>query len=266
MNLSVWTGVAVAALLVSVGVVRSGGSSAIFNRHALLTVFGGTTAAMCIGFPFRQLWSAAGRLGALFLPNRVPDPEAVVAELHRLARRAQAEGGLLSLQNEPMELADGFLRRAFVVAAAAGETGETRRIMEAEIRQTRIGRQEDANVFRTMGMLAPMFGLLGTLVGMIQVLESISEPNKVGPAMALALSSAFFGIGLANFLCIPIAGQIRALAMRETLVLEMLLEGLLDVMAGKAPYLVEMHLLSYARRARKRASAAVEAERPAPEA
>jgi len=90
-----------------------------------------------------------------------------------------------------------------------------------------------------------MFGLLGTLLGMLKALTAMSDPAKLGPAMALALSSAFIGIGVANFLCIPIAGQIRLLAMRETLLLEMILEGALDIAVNRPAYQVEMRMASY---------------------
>ena len=154
-------------------------------------------------------------------------------------------------------MADGFLHRAIGVAIATGETADTRRVMEKEVKQLRIGRQEDANVFRTIGTLAPMFGILGTLLGMIQVLGTMSaDPTKVGPSMALALSSAFLGISVANFFCVPVAGHIRLAAMRETMVLELLLEGLLDIAAGKPPYLVEMHMASYSSQRRKELEAA----------
>lgn len=246
MNLAIWLGFGSAIALVTWGVQNAGASNAMINAHGLTVVLGGTMAAVLINCPFRQILSAGKNFFSLFLISRVPRVDEVVPVIVGLARKSQVEGGLLSLQEEAKDFADGFLHHAITVAIATGETSETRRIVEAEIKQKRIQRQEDANVFRTIGVLSPMFGLMGTLLGMIQVLETMSEPTKVGPAMALALSSAFFGIGVANFLCVPIAGQIRLNAMRETLVLEMILEGVLDIASGKAPYLVELHLSAYA--------------------
>lgn len=247
MNFTLWAGLAGAGLLIYWGVVQAGAAAALFNPHGLGIVLGGAAATVCINCPFRHLWSAALRFATLLLPSRTPSAEEVIAELVRLARKAQAEGGALALQDESKDFADGFLHRAILVMISAGESSETRRVLEAQIRQVRVARQEDANVFRTVGVLSPMFGLLGTLLGMIRVLETMSEPNKVGPAMAMALSSAFYGIGVANFICIPVAGLIRLQAMRETLALEMMLEGVLDLASGKAPYLVELHLASYSR-------------------
>ena len=90
-----------------------------------------------------------------------------------------------------------------------------------------------------------MFGLLGTLLGMLQVLTAMSDAAKLGPAMALALSSAFVGIVVANFFCIPVAGQIRLLAMRQTLLYDMIVEGALDIATNRPPYQVEMKMAAY---------------------
>ncbi len=258
MNWTFLAGAVLAVVLVFTSFVTSEGSRALFNVHGVIVVLGGTLIAMLISYPMLQILSTLKGAVSLFLRVRQPAAEEVVAEMSRLARRAQTEGGLLSLQGESRDFADGFLSRAITVAIATGESHATRSILEAEIRQLRIRRQEDANLLRTMGTLSPMFGLLGTLLGMIQVLETISTPAKVGPAMAMALSSAFVGIAFANIVCIPVAGQMRLRAMRETMLLEMILEGILDVAAGQPAALVELHLVGYAE------GRAPEAAAPAP--
>jgi chemotaxis protein MotA len=169
----------------------------------------------------------------------------VAVEIVRLSRLAQAQGGLLALRGESAEFAGGFLQRSIAAAAACGETDAARQILELEVRRKRIARQEDANVFRTLGTLAPMFGLMGTLLGMLKVLTNMSEPTKLGPAMALALSSAFIGIGMANLLCVPMAGQIRLLSMRETQSLEMMIEGVLAIAMNQPTYQVELRMGAY---------------------
>lgn len=245
MNWSFLLGVAGAAA----AVVYLGGSAGrnLFNAHGIVIVLGGTALSVLINAPLRQVLSAVRGVLALFGSGGLPRPQEIVERMSQLARRAQVEGGLLSLQNESRDFAAGFLVRAVNVAIAAGESKETRRLLESEIRQLRLRRQEDANILRTMGTLSPMFGLLGTLLGMIRVLEQISSPTKIGPAMALALSSAFVGIAFANLVCVPVAGQLRLRAMEETLSLEMIMEGVLDIAAGKPPSLVELHLRGYAR-------------------
>lgn len=263
MNLGVWLGLLTAAALIAWGVSSAGAGTTLVNLHGLLVVVGGTTAAALISTPFGRLASAFARAASLLMPLRQPGPDEAIAEILRLARLAQAGGGLLSIQEEGREFAGGFVRRAVTVAIATGESAQTRHILEKQIRQTRVGRQEDSNVFRTISVLAPMFGILGTLLGMIQVLGALSDPAKVGPAMAVALSSAFLGIAIANFLCIPLAGQLRLDAMRETLVFEVLVEGILEIQAGRPPYLIELHLASYS--AEQRARLEAEEARPVPQ-
>ncbi len=247
MNISLWIGLVAAAFLVRWGVARAGYLNGSADVEGIIVVLGGLASALLINCSFGQLFAAARSCAKLFLPSSLPAPEDAIVEVIRLARKAHKEGGVLSLQDDAREFAGGFLHRAIVAAIASGEVDETRRIVEAEIRQLRVSRQEEANVFRTAGTLSPMFGLLGTLLGMVKVLGSMSDPVKAGAAMAIALSSAFLGIALSNFLCIPLAGQIRLASMKETMIYELMLEGVLDIASGKAPYVVELHLSAYAR-------------------
>ncbi|MBI4425490.1 MAG: MotA/TolQ/ExbB proton channel family protein [Elusimicrobia bacterium] len=250
MNLAVWIGSALAVACAVWSLSQTGVSGAFVQGHGLAVVVGGTLAGAFLSCPLHRLGSSTVRLLALFLPSSMPAAEDVVSELARLARKSQAEGGLLSLQQESLEFAGGFLHRAVLLAIATAETAETRRVLEEEIRQMRMAVQEDANVFRAVGVLAPMFGLLGTLLGMMNVVENMSDPARVGPTMAMALSSAFVGISIATIVCIPMAGQIRAEAIRNTMVWELILEGVLGIASGKSPALIELQLMGYLRRRR----------------
>ncbi|MBI3298913.1 MAG: MotA/TolQ/ExbB proton channel family protein [Elusimicrobia bacterium] len=244
MNLSLWLGLGVGTGLLAWG-AASGEAGGFLNTHGISVVIGGTLTALLAGTPMATLVSSVRRGLGLFMADRTPTLEAAMAEVLRLAQAAQDGGGLLSIQDEARDFAEGFLHRCVRVAIACGETSDARRVLEEDIRQRRILRNEDANVYRTAGMLSPMFGILGTLIGMIQVLSKLNDPSKVGPAMALALSSAFLGIAIANILCIPLAGQIRMWAMKESLVLEVILEGVLNIALGRPPIVVEMRLASY---------------------
>lgn len=244
-NLTLWLGVLTAAAIMAWSLTQPGANRNILDAHGLVVVLGGAAAAMLISTPAAQLFSAARALLSTLGPGRLPAPKEVAVEIVRLSQRAHAEGGLLALRDEPAQFAEGFLQRAVSAAATCSETAAARQILELELRRRRVARQEDANVFRTLGTLAPMFGLMGTLLGMLKVLTNMSDPMKLGPAMALALSSAFVGIGTATFLCVPIAGQIRLLAMRETAALEMIIEGVLAIADGQPTYQVELRMNAY---------------------
>lgn len=240
-NLTLWLGLLIAGAVLAWSLFQPGAKT-IFDMHGLVIVLGGAASAMLISTPAGQLFSALRTLIWTMVPGRLPTTDDASGELLRLSRKARAEGGLLALRDESPDYAGGFLRRALNAAQSSGETAAARDIIELEIKRRRVQRTEDANVFRTLGLLAPMFGLLGTLIGMLRVLQSMTEPTKLGPAMALALSSAFIGIALANFLCVPLAGQIRLMSMRETQLLEMILEGVLEIAANRPTYLVQLRL------------------------
>jgi chemotaxis protein MotA len=234
-----------AAAILAWSLFQPGASHNIMDAHGLVVVLGGAAAAMLISTPAAQLFDAFRAMSWVLNPRKLPSPEEVAAEIIRLSRRAHAQGGLLALRGESTDFADGFLQRSIAAAAACGETAAARQILELEVRRRRIARQEEANVFRTLGTLAPMFGLMGTLLGMLKVLTNMSEPTKLGPAMALALSSAFIGIGLANLFCVPMAGQIRLLSMREGQALEMMIEGVLAIAMNQPTYQVELRMGAY---------------------
>jgi chemotaxis protein MotA len=244
-NISLWAGLFSSGAVLAWILTRPGAARNIYDPHGLLIVFGGLASAMLINTSLAQIRGALRAVAWVLFPSSLPSPAEAAAELARLSRRARAEGGLLALRGEGEGFAGGFLKYALETAAACGETNGSREILDIAIRRKRIQRQEDANVLRTMATLAPMFGLLGTLVGMLQVLNSMSEPTRLGPAMALALSSAFIGIGLANFICVPLAGHIRSQAMRETMILEMIVEGVLEISISRPTFQVELRLAAY---------------------
>lgn len=262
-NISLWIGLFSSGGVLAWILMRPGAARNIVDPHGLLIVFGGLASAMLINTSLPQILGALRTVAWVMFPANLPSPAEASAELGRLSRRARTEGGILALRGEGGDFANGFLKYALETVSACGETNGSREILDIAIRRKRIQRQEDANVLRTMATLAPMFGLLGTLVGMLQVLNSMSEPTRLGPAMALALSSAFIGIGMANFICVPLAGHIRSLSMRETMILEMIVEGMLDIMTNRPTFQVELRLAAY-QDLKMAAAADAEAAREAP--
>lgn len=244
-NISLWLGIISTASVIAWILNAPGTGRNIFDPHGLVIVFGGLGASMLVNTTFAQIYGAIRTVFWVLFPGNRATPASAVAEIGRLSRRARAEGGILALRGQGGTFADGFLKYALDTVSACGETNSAREILDIAIRRKRIQRTEDANVLRTMATLAPMFGLLGTLVGMLQVLTSMSDPTRLGPAMALALSSAFIGISVANFFCVPLAGHIRAASMDETLVLEMIVEGILEVSINKPTFQVELRMAAY---------------------
>lgn len=245
MDIMTLTGFIAGAFILYWGIVQTGIGGIFLNLHGLVIVFGGTACATMINTSLGGIQRGFKAFVSIFFNPTIPSPAECIQNIIGLAQTAQTGGGLLALRDIDPNFAGGFLKRATTVAVMSGESREVRQILEEEIRQHRIARLETSNFFRTMGVLSPMFGLLGTLLGIIQVLRSMSEPAKVGPAMALAITSAFYGIGFSTVLCVPVANKIRQRAMQETVILELILEGVMDIMGAKLPRLIEMHLRGY---------------------
>jgi len=153
--------------------------------------------------------------------------------------------GLSALKDADPRHASGFLSRVASAALEYNDSNFVKHVIELEINQGADEMNEVANVYRTFGLLAPMFGLLGTLIGIIGVLKQVSDPDAVGPAMSVAITSAFYGILFANMVCVPISGKIRSRIWLQVKLKSMILEGVLEIMKGSIPMVVERRLQSY---------------------
>ncbi|MDD2804343.1 MAG: MotA/TolQ/ExbB proton channel family protein [Elusimicrobiales bacterium] len=245
MDIMTLIGFLLGAAVVAWGAVSSGVGDKLLNTHGIVIVLGGTLAAIFINTSYKRFLAGLKALGETFASPKIPSVEEAVRTLVGMAETAQKQGGIMALTNTDPAFAGGFLKRAVAVAMISAESRETRNILEEEIRRRRLDVQEDSNLYRTAGVLSPMFGLIGTLFGIIQTLSNISDPTAIGRSMAVAITSALFGIGFSNMFCVPVANKIRLRAMEETLVLQLILEGVIDIMSGKTPHLIEMHLRGY---------------------
>lgn len=244
MDLATITGVLLLAGISVAGVYLGQFSLALINLHGVLLVFGGTGVAMLINTPARYLIKALREIPYVFRDGGESRLETMVPALVSLGEQCRLRG-LAALKDADPALADGFLARAAAAAMEYNDTAFVRQVLEQEINMAFEEINEVANIYRTMGVMAPMFGLLGTLVGIIGVLKELSNPEGVGPAMAVAITSAFYGILYANVVCVPMAGKIRARAMLQTRMRTMILEGILEIMKGSLPIVIERRMQSF---------------------
>lgn len=235
--------VAFAAFIVY-GSVSGQFSASLVDAHAVFVVLGGTLVSMLINTPFRYLVKAVTELRFLMLNDESVDMRRAVPLLTGLAEDCRGRG-LAALKDADPLFANGFLARVSAAALEYNDYNFVKHVIEQEINQAADETNEVANVYRTLGVLSPMFGLLGTLIGIIGVLKQLSDPESVGSAMAVAISSAFFGIFLANMICVPIAGKIRARIWLQVRMKSMILDGILEIMKGSLPMVVERRLQSY---------------------
>jgi len=238
------------------------------NLHGFTIVVAGTLLATTTHCSRSELAAVARAFGSLFVAPKHKTPEELIPVLVSISRRAR-ERGMRAIENAGAEVDDGgFMTRALDIAIACGEHAAALVALEREINSVRSRHREVVNIIRTMGTLSPMFGLLGTLLGIVGVLSNLTDIAKVGPAMAVAISSAFYGIGFSNMLCLPAAGKLRSRSLAEMLAREVTMVGVLDIVyKQRAPMVLEMVLQSYLQHRREEtAQAAAGAAEPAPAA
>ena len=244
MDMGTVLGFVVTALVIGGGVYKGELSSSLINLHAVLVVMGGGLAAMLFNTPLKYMKKAVLELRYIMFVDETPNIKNVIPVMVKLAEDCRARG-LIALKDSDRRVADGFLARVSEAALEYNDTNFVKQVITQEINQYADEMNEIANVYRTFGLLSPMFGLLGTLIGIISVLKQLSDPESVGPAMAVAISSAFYGIFFANMVCVPIAGKIRSRIWTNVKLYSMILDGILEIMRGSVPMVVERRLQSF---------------------
>jgi chemotaxis protein MotA len=246
--------------LSSIGWVLQHGMAMNFflNTHAIILVWGGTLGSTLITYP----WSVLKRVPAAMLlfvfPGRRESPDSVMTRLLNVAGRAR-RSSMDSLEADAREAKDSFLANGLRMIADGLPPALVRSNLEKEIHFIRLRHNEIANVFRNMASYAPIFGLLGTLVGVVEVMMNLSDPRTMGMHMAVAMTATFYGIFGANFLFLPIAGKLQSYSEEELFLKEVMIEGILSVQRQEVPAILSRRLEAYLnRRTRTRFSSHAE--------
>lgn len=223
--------------------ILSGSHLLIFlDVPAALIVFGGVTGATLVSFPPRQMVNFFRILRKAFVTQ--PDPGTVIPYMMDLAARARREG-ILALEPLLKNVEDSFLRKGLQLTVDGLEPESIREIMQTEISYLEDRHETGAAVLQTMGTLAPALGLVGTLIGLVQMLQKMSDPTTIGPAMAVGLVATFYGVISANLLFIPLANKLRHRSKEEILLRDVMLEGILCISKGENPRILAEKMNSY---------------------
>ncbi|MBI5597342.1 MAG: MotA/TolQ/ExbB proton channel family protein [Elusimicrobia bacterium] len=239
-------GLIIGVLVFAFALSQGGATRALVNLHGLIIVVGGSSAALMVNSSGAEIMAALRAFFSLFRSPAIPAPEATIPLLTAMCRDAR-RAGLRAIQDSGQGHGDGFMARALDIALAAGDVQTAREALERELNVLRARHREVGNVFRTLAVLSPMFGLLGTLIGIIGVLRDLTEAEVLGRAMAVAVSSALYGIAIANLILVPAAGKLRSRSLDELLSKELIMVGVLDIVySQKPPALVELTLQAFA--------------------
>ncbi len=236
-------GVGITLVLLIIGCSSGGSALNFFHLNSFLLVIGGTIGATLIHFSMQDLRYAWEALRAA-LASKPYDPDGRIRYLVKMAQLVRASGPMV-LEREARGLNDQFLKKAFELAVDNQLPEEMRRMLETEMRTSHEHATSAVQVFETMGSYAPALGLIGTIMGLIQMLGALSDPATVGPAMALALLTTFYGAILASLICLPLAGKLRKRLEEEATLKALSLEGALGLNKQENAVILEQRLQSY---------------------
>ncbi len=244
MDLATMFGMVVAFGLVTVAIGMGGSFTIFYDVPSLLIVIGGTLGAGFISYPMRTMLGAL-KIAINAFVQRPQDLQDVIGTLTRLAMIARRDG-ILALEKTMDEAAiDEFIKKGVQLTVDGQETKAIRTILGTEINSTQERHRQGADLFVQLGTFAPALGLIGTLIGLVQMLQHLSDPSVIGPAMSVALLTTFYGAIMANLLFNPIAGKLRARAEEEYLFKELVLEGIIAITVGDNPRMVEQKLQAF---------------------
>lgn len=240
---SVIGGIGLSLGFIVVGVALGGGIQHFFNPASLLIVLGGTLGATLANFSRLDL-SRAWRTLQQTLLERESEPHERISYFVSLAQQVRQDG-ILVLEQAAHTAPDSFIRKGLELAADGHSAADLRRILEIESRIYTEKSGRAVQVFETMGAYAPAMGLIGTLIGLIQMLSALQNPTTVGASMAEALVTTFYGAVLANLIFLPIAGKLRNRTEEDFLIKSLTIEGIVSMINQENPLIVEQRLQSF---------------------
>jgi chemotaxis protein MotA len=220
--------------------LEGGSAGMILQATAFVIVLGGTAGAVCLSFTGPQLRQSWQSLPYIFRKPHDETP-AQVARLVELAYRARRQG-LLSVETEVAKLPDPFMRRSLQLVIDGFPPNQVREIMEMDLTQKEESGLMPARVFEAAGGYAPTIGILGAVLGLIQVMQHLTDPARLGTGVAVAFVATIYGVASANLLFLPIAHKLRVHHEHQMLRQEMLLEGILALAQGEHPRLIAERL------------------------
>jgi chemotaxis protein MotA len=220
--------------LITMMLLEGSSPLAVVLLPPLVLVFGATFGAALAGSTMSDLSKLGSWFRMAFRADEAATTSALIAQLVELATLARKEG-MLPLENRARTVEDPFLRRGLQLAIDAVPMEQLRHVLEREIDATRTDDLVAARFFAKMGGYAPTIGIIGTVVGLVQVLKSLQDPQVLGPLVASAFVATLWGVLSANFIWLPISVKIRRNADLRTAQMELLLEGVCEILAGTNP-------------------------------
>lgn len=242
MDLAILLGMIISALMMGIALAIGGEPTSFLNFPSLLIVCGGTLGAVLTQYPARLVW---GAVRDSFRFQQTEETRTMLLdELVNIAYYARREG-ILSLEKRLNTMQNLFFKKAMQLAIDGIEPDSIKHILDAEMDSVDYQGESKAQILDSLAMYAPALGMMGTVIGLVQMLNTMDDPSSIGPGMALALITTFYGIILANLVFLPLAGRIRHNKEEELYAMEMIENGIIGIAQGENPRLLRERLMSY---------------------
>ena len=243
MDIATVVGLVAAFGLIVWSILLGGDLGGFVDMPSIAVVLGGTFGALLVHFPLPRILGVAQVARKAFLFS-IEDPDSVIGKLVKYAERARREG-MLALEEDSENEPDGFLRKGLRLAVDGTDPQLLEKILETDVEQIESRHAEGARILATGGTFAPAFGMIGTLIGLVNMLSSLEDPTQIGAGMATALITTFYGAVMANAFFLPMAGKLETRSKEEMLIKHMVIEGIMAIQSGDSPRIVEEKLKSF---------------------
>ncbi|HNR04471.1 MAG TPA: MotA/TolQ/ExbB proton channel family protein [Bacillota bacterium] len=231
----------IAVILITI--LISGDLIGYVDIPSIICTFGGTIAMTFMAFPIKKLKEGIAALKYVFVYAET-DAEYIIKSIIDLANTARKEG-LLALEEAAQQLKDDFLQKGILLIVDGTDPELVRNILETELSFIEERHKSNQGVYEFMAAIGPGFGMLGTLIGLINMLANLSDPSTVGPNMAVAIVTTLYGSIIANVFCNPVISKLKIRSSQESLMKEVMLEGMLSIQAGENPRIIEEKLKAF---------------------
>lgn len=243
MDLATILGIVSGFGLVIIAMSLGGGLMWFINIPSALIVLGGTFGAVLINYPIADVLGVMRVAKNVFMQKELAVSYVIemLVDMSKIARRE----GILALEKKVEDIHDPFFSKGVGLMIDGIEPTALSKILHTELEYLSERHRLGAEIFTTMGNFAPAMGMMGTLIGLVKMLMQMDDPSTIGPAMAVALITTFYGVILANLIFLPIAGKLKTRSSNELLVKQLIISGILSVQSGDNPRVLEQKLHSF---------------------
>ncbi|MHC1750489.1 MAG: motility protein A [Cellulosilyticaceae bacterium] len=243
MDIATLAGLVSGFVCMIISILLAGRLSLFFDLPSVLIVFGGCTAALLISYPIKKFLAGLKTIGHAFKDVEL-DPKGLIIQINELALAARKEG-LLALEEIAQKMEDPFLKKGILLIVDGTDPELVRNILETEIAFIENRHRENQGFWAAVGEQGPAWGMIGTLIGLIAMLDQLDDPSTLGPKMAVALVTTFYGSVIANLIANPVANKLKVKSSDEILLKQVMIEGLLSIQAGENPRVIEEKLKAF---------------------